>query len=115
MSLWEIWSRLAVSVAREVTTATRFISAVYACSAYSVTCLRAALLPEYTRTTVPMTQHGLEQLTHLDAIGIMATARHRLREDKTATRQDLAEATRLLKKASAFQLSLTNPGFDFDY
>ena len=64
---------------------------------------------------MPMTHDGLEQLTHLDAIGIMARARLELREDKTATRQDLAEATRLLKKASAFQLSLTHPGFDFDY
>jgi hypothetical protein len=62
-----------------------------------------------------MTQHGLEQLTHLDAIGVMATARHELREDKTATKAELAEATRLLRKASAFQLSLTQPGFDFKY
>lgn len=59
--------------------------------------------------------NGLEQFTHLDAIGVMAQARHELREDSTATRQELAEATRLLKKASAFQLSLTHSGFDFNY
>lgn len=62
-----------------------------------------------------MAHDGLEQLTHLDAIGIMAKARHELRDDKTATTAELAEATRLLKKASAFQLSLTQPGFDFRY
>jgi hypothetical protein len=76
---------------------------------------KGSLQTEYRRTAVLMTHHGLEQFTHLDAIGIMATARHELREDKATTKAELAEATRLLKKAAAFQLSLTQPGFDFNY
>lgn len=102
-------------VAREVTTATTITKAVYASFAYSAICLQAGLQHRYIRTTLPMTHQGLEQFTHLDAIGVMAQARHELREDSTATRQELAEATRLLKKASAYQLSLTHSGFDFDY
>jgi len=58
---------------------------------------------------------GLEDLTHLDAIGIMATAYARLAKDPTTTKRELREAMRVLHKAEAYQLSLTDDDFTFGY
>lgn len=59
-----------------------------------------------------MTQ-PLSGLTHLDAIGIMAAAHRDLREDPRSSSREIAEAKKVLLKAEAFQLSLTQTNFDF--
>ena len=46
---------------------------------------------------------GLENLTHLDAIGIMVNAYARLTKDPTSTKGELREAMRVLSKATAYQ------------
>jgi hypothetical protein len=55
----------------------------------------------------------LDGLTHLDAIAIMAQAHLELRHDPRASLREVAEAKRVLLKAEAYQLSLTQRNFDF--
>lgn len=57
--------------------------------------------------------HPLSDLTHLDAIGVMAEAHQQLQSDPNSTLRELAEARRVLRKAEAFQFSLTPDNFDF--
>lgn len=57
----------------------------------------------------------LSDLTHLDAIGIMANAYARLAKDPTTPKGELREAMRVLHKAEAYQLSLTDDNFTFKY
>ena len=58
---------------------------------------------------------GLEDLTHLDAIGIMANAYARLAQDPTTKKGELREAMRVLSKATAYQFSLTDDDYPFNY
>jgi hypothetical protein len=58
---------------------------------------------------------GLEDLTHLDAIGIMANAYARLAQDPTTKKGELREAMRVLSKAEDYQLSLTDDDYSFNY
>jgi hypothetical protein len=58
---------------------------------------------------------GLEDLTHLDAIGIMANAYARLAKDPASTKGELREAMRVLSKATAYQFSLTDDNFTFNH
>jgi hypothetical protein len=58
---------------------------------------------------------GLENLTHLDAIGIMANAYARLTNDPTSTKGELREAMRVLAKATAYQFSLTDDSYTFTH
>jgi hypothetical protein len=58
---------------------------------------------------------GLQDLTHLDAIGIMANAYARLVKDPTSTKEELREAMRVLSKATAYQLSLTDDKYTFTH
>jgi hypothetical protein len=58
---------------------------------------------------------GLEDLTHLDAIGIMANAYARLAQDPTTKKGELREAMRVLSKATAYQFSLTDDNFTFNH
>ena len=57
--------------------------------------------------------NSLGDLTHLDAIGIMADARHLLLANPRSTSREIAEATRVLKKAEQYQLSLTTNSYDY--
>ena len=63
---------------------------------------------------MPMTE-GLEDLTHLDAIGIMADAYARLAQDPTTKKGELREAMQVLSKAEEYQLSLTDDNYPFNY
>jgi len=58
---------------------------------------------------------GLQDLTHLDAIGIMANAYARLVKDPTSTKGELREAMRVLSKATAYQFSLTDDNHTFTH
>jgi hypothetical protein len=63
---------------------------------------------------MPVTE-GLEDLTHLDAIGIMANAYARLAKDPASTKGELREAMRVLSKAEDYQLSLTDDDYSFNH
>ena len=59
-------------------------------------------------------KNRLEELTHLDAIGVMAQFHYELRQNPRSSLRELKDATAVLGQAEEYQLCLTQDHFDFE-